>query len=124
MLQATGKVDPWVEFTMQDPTREDEPDQRQLSTCIANEPSPRWGDKFDFIDVSPQSTLLVQVRPWLPRLAWMRQQLPCTRLTAVVWRAVRRVRRVLAGCRSMKRPDASSRSCACRSGTRRAAWRA
>ena len=46
---------------MQDPTREEEPDQRQLSTCIANEPNPRWGDKFDFIDVSPTSTLLVQV---------------------------------------------------------------
>ena len=61
LMQATGKVDPWVEFTMQDPTREGEPDQLQLSTCIPNEPNPRWGDKFDFIDVSPTSTLVVQV---------------------------------------------------------------
>ena len=60
-VQAEGKVDPFVELVLQDPTRELEEDQRQLSTCIPNEPSPRWGDKFDFIDVSPASSLLVTV---------------------------------------------------------------
>ena len=61
IMQAEGKVDPFVELVLQDPTREEEEDQRQLSTCIPNEPSPRWGDKFDFIDVSPSSSLLVTV---------------------------------------------------------------
>ena len=60
-MQAEGKVDPFVELVLQDPTREEQEDQRQLSTCIPNEPSPRWGDKFDFIDVSPSSSLLVTV---------------------------------------------------------------
>ena len=54
-------MDPFVELVIQDPTREHEEDQRQISTCVPNEPSPRWGDKFDFIDVSPSSSLLVTV---------------------------------------------------------------
>ena len=57
--QAHGTVDAFVEFVLQDPTREKE--ERQKSKVVPNEPDPRWGDKFDFVMADANSILHVNV---------------------------------------------------------------
>jgi len=58
-LAATGQVDPFVELSLLDPATG--VPQKQWSATWNNEPNPRWGEKFDFVNVSATSILTVNV---------------------------------------------------------------
>jgi hypothetical protein len=53
------EVDPFIELVLNDPTKP-KPDV-QTSAVVMNESNPRWGDKYDFINVSAASSLTVVV---------------------------------------------------------------
>ena len=58
-LAATGQVDPFVELSLLDPAIG--VPQKQWSATWNNEPNPRWGEKFDFVNVSATSILTINV---------------------------------------------------------------
>lgn len=50
-----GDVDPYVELLLFDPATKET--KKQQTSQLQNEPSPKWGEKFDFPMVSAPSIL-------------------------------------------------------------------
>lgn len=58
-LTADGQVDPFVELSLFDPATGGS--KKQTSATWNNEPNPKWGEKFDFVNISATSVLTVTV---------------------------------------------------------------
>lgn len=58
-LTADGQVDPFVELSLFDPATGTS--KKQTSATWNNEPNPKWGEKFDFVNISATSVLTVTV---------------------------------------------------------------
>lgn len=58
-LTADGQVDPFVELALFDPATAEV--KKQWSATWNNEPNPKWGEKFDFVNISATSLLTVTV---------------------------------------------------------------
>lgn len=58
-LTADGQVDPYVELSLFDPATGGS--KKQTSATWNNEPNPKWGEKFDFVNISATSVLTVTV---------------------------------------------------------------
>ena len=58
-LTADGQVDPFVELSLFDPATAEV--KKQWSATWNNEPNPKWGEKFDFVNISATSLLTVTV---------------------------------------------------------------
>ena len=58
-LTADGQVDPFVELSLYDPALGSS--KKQWSATWNNEPNPKWGEKFDFVNISATSVLTVTV---------------------------------------------------------------
>lgn len=58
-LTADGQVDPFVELSLYDPATGTS--KKQWSATWNNEPNPKWGEKFDFVNISATSVLTVTV---------------------------------------------------------------
>lgn len=48
-----------MELTLNDPATKRV--ETQLSSTFENEPNPKWGEKFDFVNISPMSILTLKV---------------------------------------------------------------